>query len=258
MRKAIPFAPWQTAYFLRWLGDMSRQGWELEDIKWGKAVFAPATSGGRQYALFPAGAAGEEVDELLYRIEDGSLTVPPEMERPMSSRLALPEDPRLVELVGKIGPYQYAQLIAQLRRENSWEAISDWGSFSVMRQTRPDAAQPPELTVDVETAKASQRERDTITARNLALLMVLPIVVLIREIVAYNFWLKCAAALLLLWVIYRILLLVRRRIFSEENLNLPYEQYLRQVGRIMAVNNVVEMAATIIVIVYPIVALLLR
>ena len=245
-------------YFLRWLEDMSRQGWELEDIKWGKAVFVSAAPGGRQYALFPAGAAGEEVDELFHRIEDGSLIVPPEMERPMSSRLALPEDHRLAELVGKIGSYQYAQLIAQLRRENGWEAISGWGGFTVMRQTRPDAAQPPELTVDVENTKVAQKERDTMTARNLALLMTLPVVVLIREIAAYNFWLKCAAALLLLWVIYRILLLVRRKVFSEENLSLPYEQYLRRVGRIMAVNNMVEAVAAIIVIVYPIVALLLR
>ena len=256
MRKMIPFAPWQTAYFTRWLGEMSRQGWALKDIKWGRAIFAPAASGGRQYALFPSCVADEEIDELFRRIGDGSLTVPPELERPMPSDLTLPEDPRLAELVGKIGSYQYVQLINQLRREKGWEAVCDWDAFTIMRQTRPDAAQPPELNVDVEAAKKAQAARDTMTARNLALLMVLPIVVLIREITAYNFWLKCAAALLLLWVIYRILLLVRRRIFSEENLGLPYEQYLRRMGRAMAVKNAVEIAAAIAVLVYPILRLL--
>ena len=145
MRKMIPFAPWQTAYFIRWLGEMSRQGWALKDIKWGRAIFVPAVSGGRQYALFPSGAANEEIDELFLRIGDGSLTVPPELERPIPSDLMLPEDPRLAELVGKIGPYQYTQLINQLRREKGWEAVCDWDAFTVMRQTRPDAAQPPEL-----------------------------------------------------------------------------------------------------------------
>ena len=256
MRKMIPFAPWQTAYFTRWLGEMSRQGWALKNIKWGRAAFAPAASGGRQYALFPSGAADEEIDELFRRIGDGSLTVPPELEHPIPSDLMLPEDPRLAELVGKIGSYQYAQLIKQLRRDNGWEAVCDWDAFTVMRQTRPDAVQPPELNVDVEAAKKAQAARDAMTARNLALLMVLPIVVLIRELVAYDFWLKCAAALLLLWIIYRVLLLVRRGIFSEENLSLPYEQYLRRMGRATAVKNVVEIAAAVAVLMYPILRLL--
>ena len=42
MRRVIPFAPWQTAYFLRWLRDMSDRGWVLQTIKGVKAVFVPA------------------------------------------------------------------------------------------------------------------------------------------------------------------------------------------------------------------------
>lgn len=42
MHKTFPFVPWQTAYFLRWLRDMSRQGWALTDIRGGRTVFRPA------------------------------------------------------------------------------------------------------------------------------------------------------------------------------------------------------------------------
>ena len=77
MRKMIPFAPWQTAYFLRWLRDMSQKGWELKAIKGFHAVFAPGTSGGQNYALFPPDATAQDLDELFLRLEDGSLTAPP-------------------------------------------------------------------------------------------------------------------------------------------------------------------------------------
>lgn len=60
MRRVIPFAPWQTAYFLRWLRDMSDRGWVLQTIKGVKAVFVPAAPGGQIYALFPEGAAPQE------------------------------------------------------------------------------------------------------------------------------------------------------------------------------------------------------
>ena len=256
MRKTIPFAPWQAAYFLRWLGDMSRQGWELRSIKWDRAVFEPASAGSCHYALFSIHPTGEEADELFRRIGDGSLTVPPELECPMPSRPASPEEDRLAALEKELGAYRYTQIITQLRREKGWECICRWQSFAVMRQIRQDAEEPPVLNVDVEAAKKAQTAWDTMTARNLALLMTLPIVVLIREIVTYNFWLKCAAALLLLWVIYRVLLLVRRRIFSEENLSLPYEQYLRRMGRATAVKNAVEIAAAVAVLMYPILRLL--
>ena len=92
MRKMIPFAPWQTAYFLRWLRDMSQKGWELKAIKGFHAVFAPGMSGGQNYALFPPDATAQDLDELFLRLEDGSLTAPPELDRPMPNRLVLPED----------------------------------------------------------------------------------------------------------------------------------------------------------------------
>ena len=91
MKKLIPIAPWQTSFFTRWLRDMARQGWELKDTKGVRAVFVPAAPGSREYALFPPDAAPEELDELFRRIDEGGITVPPELERPVPSRLALPE-----------------------------------------------------------------------------------------------------------------------------------------------------------------------
>ena len=142
MRRVIPFAPWQTAYFLRWLRDMSAKGWALQTIKGVKAVFVPAGHGGQNYALFPENAAPQELDELFRRLEEGSLTAPPALDRPMPGRLTLPEDPRLAKLVGEIGSYKYIQLVYQLRRDNGWEEVCDWGPFCVMRSTRPDAVPP--------------------------------------------------------------------------------------------------------------------
>ena len=68
MRRVIPFAPWQTAYFLRWLRDMSDRGWALQTIKGVKAVFVPAAPGGQIYAAAAAlvAAACFAVDCVLF------------------------------------------------------------------------------------------------------------------------------------------------------------------------------------------------
>lgn len=258
MRKAIPFAPWQTAYFLRWLGDMSRQGWELKDIKWGKAVFVPATRGGRQYALFPEGAANEEVDEQFRRIGDGSLTVPPELERPMPNRLALPEDPRLAELVGKIGPYQYAQMIAQLRREKGWEAISGWGGFTVMRQTRPDAAQPPELTPYTEAAKKHGKKQNGSTVMNLVALLVAPVMALISGESAAA-WQEIALGIVLVTLgLYVVYLLLSRHVLTPERWDMSYEECLRRAVGLTVLQSIMIVGAAASAVVYPILTALLK
>lgn len=137
MRKVIPFEPQQMAYFLRWLRDMSRKGWELKDVRGFDAIFAPASSEKQEYALFPPEATAQELDELFRRIEEGSITVPSKPERPMPNRLTLPEDPRLTALMGKIGAYSYIQLVCQLRRENGWEAISDWAALPLCAAPGP-------------------------------------------------------------------------------------------------------------------------
>lgn len=258
MRKVIPFAPWQTAYFLRWLGDMSRQGWELKDIKWGKAVFVSATPGGRQYALFPAGAADEEVDELFRRIGDGSLTVPPELERPMPSNLSLPEDPRLAELVGKIGSYQYAQLLAQLRRENGWEAISDWGGFTVMRQTRPDAAQPPELTAYAEAAKKHVKQQNGSTAINLVALLVAPVLALVSGD-GPVIWQKIALGFVLVTLgFYVVYLRLSRHVLTPEKWDMSYEECLRRAAGLAALRLIIIVGTVVSAVVYPILTALLK
>ena len=138
MHKTIPFVPWQTAYSLRWLRDMSRQGWALTDIRGSVPSFVLLSTVWK-YALFPVGSSTEEDAELLRRLEDGNLVVPPALDRPMPGKLTLPEEPHLATLVGQIGPYQYVQPVNQLRRDNGWELVYDWGSFSVMRRLRPDA-----------------------------------------------------------------------------------------------------------------------
>lgn len=89
------------------------------------AVFVPAAPGGQNYALFPENAAPQELDELFRRLEEGSLTAPPALDRPMPNSLTLPEDPRLARLVGEIGSYKYIQLLYQLRRDNGWEEVCD-------------------------------------------------------------------------------------------------------------------------------------
>lgn len=258
MRKVIPFAPWQTTYFLHWLGDMSRQGWELKDIKWGKAAFVPAAPGGRQYALFPSSAADEEVDELFRRTEDGSITLPTELERPMPSNLSLPEDRRLAELVGKIGPYQYAQMIAQLRREKGWEAISDWGGFTVMRQTRPDAAQPPELTAYTEAAKKHGKKQNDSTVINLAALLVAPVLALVSGD-GPAIWQKITLGIVLVTLVcYVVYLRLSRHVMAPEKWDMSYEECLRRAAVLAVLRSIMIVGAAVSAVVYPILTALLK
>ena len=257
MRKMIPFAPWQTAYFTRWLGEMSRQGWALKTIKWGRAVFVPAASGGRQYALFPSCAADEEIDELFRRIGDGSLTVPPELEHPMPSDLMLQEDPRLAELAGKIGPYQYVQLINQLRREKGWEDVCDWDAFTVMRQTRPDAAQPPELTAYAEAAKKHGKKQNGSTVINLLALLVAPALALISG-EGPAIWQKITLGIVLATLVcYVVYLRLSRHVMAPEKWDMPYEECLRRAAGLTVLEAVVLVGTAISAVVYPILTALL-
>lgn len=258
MRKVIPFAPWQTAYFLRWLGDMSRQGWELKDIKWSRAVFVPATSGGRQYALFPSGVANEETDELFRRIGDGSLTVPPERERPMPNRLVLPEDPRLAQLVGKIGPYKYIQLVYQLRRDNGWAEVCEWGGFTVMHSTRPDAVPPPRLTEYTEKTEETRKGRFPVAALDLGFLLALPALALIKD-TGLLFWQKVLAGGAALAAACFIMSQVLRHAFSREAWdNMSYEDCLHKAGKRAALLYIIVIGAPIAAMLHSVLSLLLR
>ena len=258
MKKVIPFAPWQTAYFLRWLGDMSRQGWELKDIKWGKAVFVPATPSGRQYAVFPSGAADEEVDELFRRIGDGSITVPPELEHPIPSDLMLQKDPRLAELMGKIGSYQYAQLIKQLRRDNGWETVCDWDAFTVMRKTRPDAAQPPELTAYAEAAKKHGKQQNGSTVINLVALLVAPVLALVSGDGAV-IWQKITLGIVLATLVcYVVYLRLSRHVLTPEKWDMSYEECLRRAAGLAVLRSTIIVGAAVSAVVYPILTALLK
>lgn len=259
MRRVIPFAPWQTAYFLRWLRDMSDRGWVLQTIKGVKAVFVPAAPGGQIYALFPENAAPQELDELFRRLEEGSLTAPPALDRPMPNSLTLPEDPRLARLVGEIGSYKYIQLLYQLRRDNGWEEVCDWGGLCVMRSTRPDTVPPPLLEAFVESAKKGKRMQNISDAMNLTVLLVTPVVTLLKGgIAGYAFWQKLLVLMVLFtlvcFVIYQLLL---RRLMSPERWDIPYEECVRQMGRMTLLSYIITVGTAISVFIYPILDLML-
>lgn len=257
MRRVIPFAPWQTAYFLRWLRDMSRRGWELQTVKGVKAVFVPAGHGGQNYALFPENAAPQELDELFRRLEEGSLTAPPALDRPMPGRLTLPEDPRLAKLVGEIGSYKYIQLVYQLRRDNGWEEVCDWGPFCVMRSTRPDAVPPPRLPELTENAKLYRKGQTSTAAMNLGFLLSLPFLAVLKD-TGLLFWQKLAtAAALVAAACFGVDRLLFHGILSPEKWDgMSYEECLyRAAGRTVLL-YVIVVAAPIAALLYSFLSLL--
>lgn len=257
MRRVIPFAPWQTAYFLRWLRDMSRRGWELQTVKGVKAVFVPAGHGGQNYALFPENAAPQELDELFRRLEEGSLTAPPALDRPMPGRLTLPEDPRLARLVGEIGSYKYIQLVYQLRRDNGWEEVCDWGPFCVMRSTRPDAVPPPRLPELTENAKLYRKGQTSTAAMNLGFLLSLPFLAVLKD-TGLLFWQKLAtAAVLVAAACFGVDRLLFHGILSPEKWDgMSYEECLyRAAGRTVLL-YVIVVAAPIAALLYSFLSLL--
>ena len=257
MRRVIPFAPWQTAYFLRWLRDMSAKGWALQTIKGVKAVFVPAGHGGQNYALFPENAAPQELDELFRRLEEGSLTAPPALDRPMPGRLTLPEDPRLAKLVGEIGSYKYIQLGYQLRRDNGWEEVCDWGPFCVMRSTRPDAVPPPRLPELTENAKLHRKGQTSTTAMNLGFLLSLPFLAALKD-TGLLFWQKLAAAAALVaaacFAVDRVLF---HGVLSPEKWDdMSYEECLHRAAGRTVLLYVIVVAAPIAALLYSFLSLL--
>ena len=258
MRKVIPFEPQQTAYFLRWLRNMSRKGWELKDVKGFDAIFAPASSEEQEYALFPPDATAQELDELFRRIEEGSITVPSKPERPMPNRLTLPKDPRLAELIGKIGAYQYTQLICQLRRENGWDAISDWGGFTVMRSTRPDAVPPPRISEYTEKTEQNRKGLCSSTASNLGFLLSVPVLALLKG-TDLLLWQKLLVGSAVVAAACLIMERVLRRIFSSEKWkDMSYEDCLHEAGRGTVFLYIVAIGASLATILYSFLSLLLR
>lgn len=257
MRRVIPFAPWQTAYFLRWLRDMSDRGWVLQTIKGVKAVFVPAAPGGQIYTLFPEGAAPQELDELFLRLEEGRLTAPPALDRPMPNSLTLPEDPRLAKLVGEIGSYKYIQLLYQLRRDNGWEEVCDWGGLCVMCSTRPDAVPPPRLPELTENAKLHRKGQTSTAAMNLGFLLSLPFLAALKD-TGLLFWQKLAAAAALVaaacFAVDRVLF---HGVLSPEKWDdMSYEECLHRAAGRTVLLYVIVVAAPIAALLYSFLSLL--
>ena len=257
MRRVIPFAPWQTAYFLRWLRDMSDRGWVLQTIKGVKAVFVPAAPGGQNYALFPENAAPQELDELFLRLEEGRLTAPPALDRPVPNSLTLPADPRLAKLEGEIGPYKYIQLLYQLRRDNGWEEVCDWGGLCVMRSTRPDAVPPPRLPELTENAKLHRKGQTSTAAMNLGFLLSLPFLAALKD-TGLLFWQKLAAAAVLVaaacFAVDRVLF---HGVLSPEKWDdMSYEECLHRAAGRTVLLYVIVVAAPIAALLYSFLSLL--
>lgn len=218
--------------------------------------------GSREYALFPPDATEEEQDELFRRINEGGITVPPELERPVPSRLALPEDPRLAELVKKIGTYKYIQLVYQLRREHGWEEVCEWGGLTVMRAVRPDPVPPPSLKEYAEEMKANRKGLQFTNAVNMGLLVVAPLLLLLCDLdgfAAWAVWEKVLMGLALLTgtcaLLYYVLF---RRILAAEKWDMPYEECLRRATRLTVLNYAMTTMAALAAVLYPILKLLLR
>ena len=257
MRRVIPFAPWQTAYFLRWLRDMSDRGWVLQTIKGVKAVFVPAAPGGQIYALFPEGAAPQELDELFHRLEEGSLTAPPALDRPMPNSLTLPEDPRFARLVGEIGSYKYIQLLYQLRRDNGWEEVCDWGGLCVMRSTRPDAVPPPRLPELTENAKLHRKGQTSTAAMNLGFLLSLPFLAALKDTGLLSWQKLAAAAALVAAACFAVDRVLFHGVLSPEKWDdMSYEECLHRAAGRTVLLYVIVVAAPIAALLYSFLSLL--
>lgn len=95
--------------------------------------------------------------------------------------------------MGEIGSYKYIQLVYQLRRDNGWEEVCDWGGLCVMRSTRPDAVPPPRLPELTENAKLHRKGQTSTAAMNLGFLLSLPFLAALKDTGLLS-WQKLAAA----------------------------------------------------------------
>lgn len=190
----------------------------------------------------------------MRRLEDGNLAVPPALDRPMPGKLTLPEEPHLAALVGQIGPYQYVQPVNQLRRDNGWELVYDWGSFSVMRRLRPDAAPPPSLEAVISVAKDASKQLHRSNIWQLALLIA-PAMALLRHNSHSNGQIVLLAGILLSLLFYVVLMRLFRRKRDE---SLSYEECLATTSALALVETILLGSFTAGILIYHTLKILLR
>ena len=96
-------------------------------------------------------------------------------------------------------------------------------------------------------------------AMNLTVLLVTPVVTLLKGgIAGYAFWQKLLVLMVLFtlvcFVIYQLLL---RRLMSPERWDIPYEECVRQMGRMTLLSYIITVGTAISVFIYPILDLML-
>lgn len=175
----------------------------------------------------------------------------------MPNSLTLPEDPRLARLVEEIGSYKYIQLLYQLRRDNGWEEVCDWGGLCVMRSTRPDAVPPPRLPVLTENAKLHRKGQTSTAAMNLSFLLSLPFLAALKD-TGLLFWQKLAAAAALVaaacFAVDRVLF---HGVLSPEKWDdMSYEECLHRAAGRTVLLYVIVVAAPIAALLYSFLSLL--
>lgn len=158
---------------------------------------------------------------------------------------------------GEIGSYKYIQLVYQLRRDNGWEEVCDWGPFCVMRSTRPDAVPPPRLPELTENAKLYRKGQTSTAAMNLGFLLSLPFLAVLKD-TGLLFWQKLAtAAALVAAACFGVDRLLFHGILSPEKWDgMSYEECLyRAAGRTVLL-YVIVVAAPIAALLYSLLSLL--
>lgn len=175
----------------------------------------------------------------------------------MPNSLTLPEDPRLARLVEEIGSYKYIQLLYQLRRDNGWEEVCDWGGLCVMRSTRPDAVPPPRLPELTENAKLHRKGQTSTAAMNLGFLLLLPFLAALKD-TGLLFWQKLAAAAALVaaacFAVDRVLF--HGGLSPEKWDDMSYEECLHRAAGRTVLLYVIVVAAPIAALLYSFLSLL--
>ena len=175
----------------------------------------------------------------------------------MPNSLTLPEDPRLAKLVGEIGSYKYIQLLYQLRRDNGWEEVCDWGGLCVMRSTRPDAVLPLRLPELTENTKLHRKGQTSTAAMNLGFLLSLPFLAALKDTGLLS-WQKLAAAAALVaaacFAVDRVLF--HGALSPEKWDDMSYEECLHRAAGRTVLLYVIVVAAPIAALLYSFLSLL--
>lgn len=127
-----------------------------------------------------------------------------------------------------------------------------------MRQTRPDAVQPPELTAYTEAAKKHGKKQNGSTVINLVALLVAPVLALVSGD-GPAIWQKITLGIVLATLVcYVVYLRLSRHVMAPEKWDMSYGECLRRAAGLTVLEAVVLVGTAISAVVYPILTALLR